>query len=194
MSQLVIETETIKKAGLYLFAILGIVIIGGLIGMSLVDHYILQKTQQSSVPAVTAVTAPAPTVVPTVVPTQSYPSVITYTVLSMTTSTGHYQILTTAGNILYCTNYYDWYSQQTQDTYTATVTGTDGSAYLIANPILIAQHYNHIVYFPEEPRYYEYNGRYWQCDRTSCDPIQYKQVRGERVIHGQPPFPYLYWN
>ena len=46
---------------------------------------------------------PSPTAIatPTPIPTPAYPSVLTYTVLSMTTSTGYYQITTTAGQILY---------------------------------------------------------------------------------------------
>ncbi|MDD3019808.1 MAG: hypothetical protein PHX61_02355 [Alphaproteobacteria bacterium] len=131
----------------------------------------------------------APT--PTPAPTPAYPSVLTYTVLSMTTSTGHYQVTTTAGQILYCSDYADWNSHNLQDTYTSSITGMDSSAYLISNPVLIAQHYSYInyrdSYYYDSVRYYNYNGQYWQCDWNTCDQVTWKQARGQHIYYGKPP-------
>jgi hypothetical protein len=128
----------------------------------------------------------APTAVPTVALVPSYPSVITFTVLSTTTSSGRYQILTTAGQILYCNNYYAWNGIEPQNSYTATVTGTDGSAYIISDPVLIAQHYSSVNYGNNYPQYYSYNGRYYQTDGKTIDEVSWKQVYGEKIIYGKP--------
>lgn len=141
----------------------------------------LSETKTTVAPIAT----PAPAVTVTSVP--SYPSVITFTVLSTTTSSGHYQILTTAGQILYCNNYYAWNGIEPQDSYTATVTGTDGSAYIISDPVLIAQHYSSVSYGNDYPQYYSYNGRYYQTDGRTVDEVSWKQTRGERIIYGKPP-------
>lgn len=138
---------------------------------------------------------PSPTAIatPTPIPTPAYPSVLTYTVLSMTTSTGYYQITTTAGQILYCSDYADYLSHDLQDTYTSSVAGTEGPAYLIKDPVLIAQHYSYTNYRQgpyydyDSVRYYNYNGQYWQCDGNLCDLVSWKQTRGERIIYGKPP-------
>jgi hypothetical protein len=127
-----------------------------------------------------------PTAAPTVVPIPSYPSAITFTVLSTTTSSGRYQILTTAGQILYCNNYYAWNGIEPQDSYTATVMGTDGSAYIISDPILIAQHYSSVNYENNYPQYYSHNGRYYQTDGRTIDEVSWKQAQGERLIYKRP--------
>lgn len=150
------------------------------VGMN--DAYLRGKDAGKA--AVTIIT-PVPTPEPTsAIPT--YPSVLTYTVLSTTTASGHYQVTTTAGQILYFNDYYDWNGQEPQNSYTATVTGTSGSAYLISDPILIAQHYS-TTYYPEYPRFYEYNGKYYQYDGRTTDEVSWKAARGQRVYHGKPP-------
>ena len=115
---------------------------------------------------------------------QSYPTTITYTVLSTTTSTGHFQIYTTDGKILYCMDYYDYNLHNPCDTYTATVTGMDGTAYLITTPQVIA--YGSDLY-DQYPQYYNYGGRYYQTDGRTVDQVTWKQAAGERVINGKPP-------
>lgn len=139
---------------------------------------------QTPVPA--SATPITPTVTP--IPTPSYPSVLTYTVLSMTTSSGHYQILTTAGNIIYCQNYYDYNLHDLQNAYTANIIGTDGSAYIISSPVLIAQHYRY--YEPRDyynsVRFYHYGNHYYQESRGKVDEVSWKVVRGEPVIEGYP--------
>ena len=137
----------------------------------------------------TAISAhPADTLpTPVTTPVQSYPTTITYTVLSTTTSTGHFQIYATDGKILYCMDYYDYNINDPQNTYVATVTGMDGNAYLISSPQIIA--YGSDLY-PQYPVYYNYGGKYYQTDGVVTDPVTWKQVHGERLIYGKPPYYY----
>ncbi len=120
MSQLVIETDTIKKGALYFFAIVGIAIIGCVMGMNIVDHYSSLQAQQTVAPAAAADTAPAPTVAQA-----TYPATLEFTVLSATVSNGHYTVYTTAGQTLYLPDFNSWNSMLPQDSYSATITGAE---------------------------------------------------------------------
>lgn len=130
----------------------------------------------------TSVVASIPT--PVITPAQSYPTVMTYTVLSTTTSAGRFQIYTTDGKILYCMDYYDYNLHNPQDTYTAMVTGREGEAYLISTPQVIAYHSDP---YDQYPQYYTYGGRYYQTNGRTVDQVTWKQAAGERVINGKPP-------
>jgi hypothetical protein len=181
MSQVVVETDTIKKTVLYFFAIAGIAIIGAMIGMSIVDHYIQQQVQPTIVTGAAPATAPAPTVVPIVVPASVYPTVIEFTVLSTTVAYGHYSVYTTTGQTLYLSDFYSWNSLLPRNTYTATVIGTEANGALDVSMI-------HLISAPPVyPVYYFYDEHYYQYDGYTVDPISYKQVHGERVIYGKPP-------
>lgn len=175
-----LELTTIGK---YLATAGCIVLVLLLCGLALYDAGHSDGVSETKT-TVAPIATPAPAVTVTSVP--SYPSVITFTVLSTTTSSGHYQILTTAGQILYCNNYYAWNGIEPQDSYTATVTGTDGSAYIISDPVLIAQHYSSVSYGNDYPQYYSYNGRYYQTDGRTIDEVSWKQAQGERLIYKKP--------
>ena len=176
MTQFTFDTD--KHLKWIAFGIIAILIFGMAI------NYSYYAGKDAGAATVTIIT-PAPTPEPTsAIPT--YPSVLTYTVLSTTTASGHYQVITTAGQILYFNNYYDWNTQEPQNAYTATVTGTSGSAYLISDPVLIAQHY-YAGYYRDQLRFYEYGGKYYQSDGHQTDEVSWKEARGQYVYHGRPP-------
>ncbi|MEN6396652.1 MAG: hypothetical protein ABFC78_09240 [Methanoregula sp.] len=183
MSQLIIETDTIKKAILYIFAIVGVLAIISMMVMGMVDRY-CPPTQQAVIPAAEPVTPSAPTIVPTVVPTSAYPMVIEFTVLSTTVANGHYTVYTTLGQTLYMRDYYSWNSLWPRSTYTATITGMEANGALDVSTVnLISIPYNSPVYFHDGN-----TNTYWQWDGYTTDKISYKQVRGEQVIEGRPPY------
>ena len=59
----------------------------------------------------------------------SYPSVLTFTVLSATTSGGRYEIVTDCREYPVFPDYYTWSQMTPQDTYTATITGEENGAF-----------------------------------------------------------------
>jgi len=185
MSQLVIETDAIKKAVLYFFAIAGIAIIGCVLGMNIVDHYSNLQAQQTVAPVVATPTpAPAPTVAQAL-----YPTVIEFTVLSTTIANGHYTVYTTTGQTVYMPDFYSWNSLLPQNTYSATITGAEANGALDASTVnLISLHYpTGFGQVYSYPVYYHYNGNYFQYDGHSSTPVAQKEVTGQRVIDGQPP-------
>jgi hypothetical protein len=187
MIKIEIETETIIKVLTLIFAMIGVVACA-ILGFAYITNDHQENNPVGTATTITPVPTLAMTPTPTPTPSPSYPSVITYTVLSTTMSSGHYQVTTTTGQILYCVDYADWISHDPRDTFTASVTGMDGTAYLISSPTLIYQHYDYTQYYDTYGvRYYEYNDQYWQCDRYSCDPVTWKQARGERIIYAKPP-------
>ncbi|MFA6363905.1 hypothetical protein [Methanoregula sp.] len=125
MSQIVVETDTIKKAVLYFFAIAGIAIIGCMVGMSIVDRYSSLQAEQTVIPEAAPDTIPEPTVAQTV-----YPTIIEFTVLSTTVANGHYSVYTTAGQTLYMPDFYSWNHLLPRDTYSATITGAEANGAL----------------------------------------------------------------
>ena len=177
MSQLIIETDAIKKAILYFFAIVGGLAIVSMIIMGVVDHYSSQQAQQTIVPAA----APATTPAPTVVPTSAYPTIIEFTVLSTTAANGHYSVYTTTGQTLYMPDFYSWDSLWPQNTYTATITGIETNGALDVGTI------NLVSIIPTYPIYYHYNLRYYQYDGQTVNPIAWKETIGHRIIEGRPP-------
>jgi hypothetical protein len=180
MSQITIDTNKLLKRML-----VGIVIIILVVGTGVLAY----NAGRASVPPTQTVVeyvTPAPTPTPApVMPT--YPSVVTFTVLSTTTSTGYYQVLTTAGQILILPDYTTWDYVRPQYTYTANVVGMSGSAYYINNVVLISHPVYRYRYPQEYPVYYEWNNRYYQYDGHRTDPVSYKSVQGENVIHEPPP-------
>ena len=146
--------------------------------------------------------APASPTTSAQITTPTYPTVLTFTVLSTTTAYGHYQITTTTGQILYFNDYYIWDTIKPQNTYTATITGMDGDAYLITSIVLVAYHYDRVYYSngyyddyyrvvdrydSEYPKYYYYEGSWYQWDGENLDKITHKQAMGERIIYAKPP-------
>ncbi|MFZ0005077.1 MAG: hypothetical protein WCC86_04950 [Methanoregula sp.] len=132
MSQLVIETDTIKKGVLYFFAVAGIAIVGCWIGMGIMNYCISEAAQLTSAPVAASATASAPAVAS---PVQQFPFVIEFTVLSTTFANGHYQVGTTAGNILYVPDYATWNSLWLHDSYSATITGVEPNGVLDAGTV-----------------------------------------------------------
>jgi hypothetical protein len=120
MSQIVIETDAIKKAILYFFAIAGVLAIVGMIVLGVAGHFSSQQAQLTIVPAAAPATVPAPTVAQT-----TYPTTIEFNVLSTTVANGHYSAYTTAGQTLYMPDFNTWNSLWPQNTYTATITGAE---------------------------------------------------------------------
>jgi hypothetical protein len=125
MSKIIIETDTIKKAVIYFLAILGLVVIIYFVGINIMNHY--SQLQTTVVPAY----EPTPLPTPTIVQTPSYPSVLTFTVLSATTSGGRYEVATTDGNTLYFPDFSTWNSMFLHVTYTATIIGEENGAYVV---------------------------------------------------------------
>jgi hypothetical protein len=127
--------------------------------------------------------------VPVVVTQQT----ITFTVLSTTTATGHYQVLTTTDEILFCNDYATWNFIVPQNTYTATVTPNGDGTFTINSVVLVynayAINYAPVVY--DYPVYYHYGTDYYQYDGRVVDRVSYKEVVGHRVIEGAPPHPYV---
>jgi hypothetical protein len=119
MAELTIETDSIKKVVIYFFAIVGVIAVGCVVAIYLMDHV----TQAHPAEPVVAPAAVVPTPVPATTP--SYPSVIEFTVLSTTVAYGHYEALTTDGDILYFADYTTWNRMFPHGTYTATITGEE---------------------------------------------------------------------
>jgi hypothetical protein len=187
MSQLVIETDSVKKGVLYFFAIAGIAIIGCLIGMSVVDHYISLQAEQTVAPvAAASVAASTPAVA---LPAQQYPYVIEFTVLSTTIANGHYTVFTTAGQTLYMPDFSSWNSCYPQNTYSATITGTEVNGALDASAVnLIYRIYYPPVSYPGySPLYYHYSGLYYRYDGLRTTQVASNAITGQRVIDGPPP-------
>jgi len=178
MSQLIIETDTIKKVVLYFFAIVGVLAIINMIAMGVVDHNCQQQEQQTIIPATAPVTTPAPTVVPT----SAYPTVIECTVLSTTRANGHYSVYTTTGQTLYMPDFYSWNSLWPQYTYTATITGAETNGALDVDTITL------ISTPSTNPVYYHYNLNYYAYDGHIVTPTVRKDTIGHRVIEGMPPY------
>ncbi|HVP96807.1 hypothetical protein [Methanoregula sp.] len=132
MSQLVIETDTIKKGVLYFFAVAGIAIIGCWIGMGFVNYCLNEAAELTTAPAVASATDSASTVAS---PVQQYPYDMEFTVLSTTSANGHYQVETTTGSILYVPDFATWNSLLPQDTYAATITGIEANGALDAGTV-----------------------------------------------------------
>ena len=134
MSEIKINTETVGK---YLITIALVAVIAILASLA------CYNAGQISERAATQVTVAPATVQPVTVATPSpYPYVLTFTVLSTTTSNGAYEIFTTTGQHLYCSDYYTWDTMYPQDTYTGTVTGQNGAAYTIVDVHLLSRYYS----------------------------------------------------
>jgi len=147
----------------------------------------------------------APSVTTPTVATISYPSVLTFTVLSTTTSNGRYQVTTTSGNILYFADYATWNSMYPQNAYTATLVGTDGVGYNVGTVVRISSYgsynnrqvdYTRSGYYDSPnyasrsyPTYWYYKNSYYQCDNLVCDQVSHKQTDGETLTYGRPPRP-----
>ena len=136
MTQLTIDTDKIAKYILIIFAILGFIFVASY-GMYAVAK-ITQPKQVQQVPVVQPTVIPTPTPVPT----PAYPPMLTFTVLSTTVSNGHYQAYTTTGQTLYFADFQTWNSLWPQDTYLATITGSDGNAYDVSTVTLLNSYYD----------------------------------------------------
>lgn len=122
MSQIVIETDAIKKAILYFFAIVGVLAIVSMMVMGTVNHFSIQPAQPAVVPVAAAATVSVPAVTS---PVQQYPYVTQFTVLSTTVANGFYEAVATSGQIFNLPNFNAWNSLWPQSTYTATITGAE---------------------------------------------------------------------
>jgi len=154
VSQLIIETDTIKKAVLNIFAIVGVLAIMGMMVTGAVDHYSGQRAYHTVVPAsASSATAPAPTGVPTIVPTSAYPAIIKFTVLSTTVANGHYSVYTTTGQTLYMPDFHSWNSLLPRNTYAATIARaeTNGALDVITLNSLSLVNYHTVVYPVSHP-------------------------------------------
>lgn len=205
MTQITIETQSIKNFVIAIFAIIGFIMVA-LLGAS----YLINSGGSNNSP----VTSQS-----SIVSAPTYPSVLTFTVLSTTTSNGKYQVTTTSGNILYFADYGLWDSMIPRATYTATLVGMDGIAYEVGSVVRIsnppdyypASYYSYydqsydnggvyyngysytyhdpLVNYKENPTYWHYGNSYYQCDKVVCNKVSYKQVAGELVYNGRPPRP-----
>lgn len=201
MGQITIDTNQILHSVITILAIIGLVAVL-IIGWG----YITSRDTVVYTPA------PAPAVTTLPVATISYPSVLTFTVLSTTTSNGRYQVTTTSGNILYFADYATWNSMYPQNSYTATLIGTDGVAYNVGSVVWKGSPYgyyqqrdytyydsehpfnyqrppNYMINTDQYPTYWYYENSYYQCDRYTCDKVSHKQADGELLHYGRPPRP-----
>lgn len=186
MSQITIDMESIKHGLLIVFAVIGLIFV---VGCGVV---LLLSPNSAPSPATTTTVQTITTVAP-----PTYPSVLTFTVLSATTVNGRFQVLTTAGNILYFADYYTWNSMIPRATYTATLVGTDGVAYNVGSVVLLSypsdyydyRYDNYRIDTYDYPTYWHYGNNYYQCDNRLCDQVSYKHVEGEYVRQGRPPYP-----
>ncbi|WP_321506196.1 hypothetical protein [uncultured Methanoregula sp.] len=178
MSQIIIETDAIKKATLYFFALVGIVAMVSMIALSTMDHFSSRQVQPVIVPEVAA---PTPAPAPTIVPASAYPSVLEFTVLSTTVSNGHYTVYTTTGQTLYMPDYASWNSLWPRHSYIGTITGAETNGALDISTI-------NLISTPSSyPLYYHYNLNYYQYDGRTIDPVAWKETLGHQVIEGRPP-------
>ncbi len=184
MSQIIIETDTIKKAIFCIFAVVGLMAIIGVAAIGIADRFCKQNTEELKVvPVNEPVATAAPTAAPVVQPASAYPTVMQFTVLSTTVANGHYTAFTTLGQMLYLPDYYSWNALWPRSTYVATITGVEANgAFDVSTINLVSTPYDFPVYFHDP-----YTNTYWQWDGYSADKISYKQVRGERIIEGRPP-------
>lgn len=127
MSQIVIETDAIKKGILYFFALVGVLAIVSLIVLGAVDRYSTHPAQPAVAPVVVSAPAPTPFVVSTA---RQYPYVVEFTVLSTTVSNGHYQAVATSGQIFNLPDFSTWNSLWPRDTYSATIVGAEADGTL----------------------------------------------------------------
>lgn len=141
MAQIVIDTDTIKKAVLYFFAIVGVLAILALVAAGAMDHLPLPQAPTPASPAAAPAVTPAPTVAQAV---QTFPYVVEFTVLSTTVASGHYQVRTTSGQVFNLPDYTTWNSLWPRNTYTATVSGAEpdgsldiGAVNRLASPVTV---------------------------------------------------------
>lgn len=159
MGQITIDTGKIIQFIVAIFAIIGlcaIVFVG------------VDRLTSSGSPTVVN-TVQASSNQPTTI---SYPSVLTFTVLSTTTSLGRYQVLTTNGNILYFNDYTTWNEMRPRSTYTATLVGTEGSAYQVGTVVLISNPYDYYsgnYYYGSGNYYYDSYDNYYGYDYHNND-------------------------
>jgi hypothetical protein len=93
-----------------------------------------------------------PTPVPT--PTPEVPTTIVFTVLT-TTASPNYEVTTTTGQILFCTDYYTWNMLVPRSTYSAVISGST-----ISSPVLIRSGNDEMVQYSNYPvNYYPVNER-----------------------------------
>ena len=124
-----------------------------------------------------------PTATPTPEPTTS---VITFTALYCTLSTGNYQVITTDGRILNFADYETYDTVIPQGTYVGEVrNGVVVSSHILGyasyqEPYVVGRYQNY-------PQYYYYQDQYWQYDGRHSDRISWKSAQGERIIYGRPP-------
>jgi hypothetical protein len=106
------------------------------------------------------------------VQTSQYSNIIEFTVLSTSIVNGQYEVLTTAGQILYVPYFNTWNSLVPQNTYTATITGLESNgAYDIGSINLISP----LIYY--QRGVYSQGARY-QFDRSSVyhSPVYHSPV------------------
>ena len=127
MSQIVIDTDAIKKAILYFFVIVGVLAIVSMMVIGIVNHFSIQPAQPATDPVAAPGTASAPAVT---LPAQQYPYVTEFTVLSTTVANGFYEAVATSGQIFNLPNFNTWNSLWPQHTYTATITGAEANGAL----------------------------------------------------------------
>jgi hypothetical protein len=161
-----------------------------------------ESTSIANVPVAPAQpAAPVVTVVPTPMVTPFQPYVTTFTVVSTTLAYGRYQVLTYDGRTIDVPNAAIWNTIIPRGVYVATVTNTQWGEYVVSDISLMSRPHDQVYtyygdrygyddyyWYSEYPKYYEWDGTFWQCDRNSCDKITYKQAKGENIIHAEPPY------
>ena len=133
MSEIKISTESIGKALIYTALVVAILFAVA------VGCYSAGRLQGQDAASIATPAAAQPVTVATPSP---YPYVLTFTVLSTTTSNGAYEVFTTTGQHLYLQDYYTWNGMYPRDTYTGTITGQNGAAFTIVDVHLMSRYYD----------------------------------------------------
>jgi hypothetical protein len=165
-----IEIDAIKKVILIALACVGV---GTIVAISAIGALHFLQAQPDSA------TNPVQTGVPQ---TQQYPYLIEFTVLSTGVTNGHYEVITTTGQILFLSDFNTWNVLYPQNTYSGTVTGAETNGALDVGTVnLVSAPNPYTVYYHYSLYYYAYDGRV-------VTPATWNDTIGHRVIEGMPPY------
>ena len=170
------QTEMYRFAGIAAIIVISIIAIMGVGAFLFAPH---------STPPTVIVTTPAPT--PTPAPLETT-NVLTVTL--MTTSGGFPQIGVQEDDRCFWLSYNDYDNIRLGDRVRFTINGKhnlyNNVQYNVVSVNIISHRYDR--YYNNYPRYYHYQGRYYQYDGHTVDPMTWKQIRGEEIIEGMPPY------
>lgn len=164
--------EDVLKYATYFFVIIGIIALVCVVSYG-IYHYGYNSAVQNS----EQTTFGIPT----------HQTVLTFTALTTTTSNGYFQVITTGGDNLVFATYTEWNRIFPQSIYTCAIDTTDSNGRKYVSNCMLEHQYIHRT-INTFPKYYAWNGNYYQCDMNTCDTITWKQIAGENIIRARPPY------